>query len=321
MKIYLHFIFFAAFALFTAFAEECEPNTVVNGHAWLQGQDGTLKITVPSKTYKWRVYITYDKPPKTISAWQGKGEKCKKKKRTCSFQSENHNKKQKAGDVLQLGYQIQFDQDPEPPKVTSVVFKYCDTKPCGKWKRNGKKYVVCPSEEPTEGSTESSTEGPTEAPTNAPTEGPTEVPTETPTGGSTEGPTEGPTEAPTGEPTEAPTDAPTEIPDGGECIGGTHIMESAWNTGSKGKLSIPVLENTNDWKITLTFDKTVKSMDAHQGRDESCDGTICTFTNENWNGNQQLGNMLELTYQIQYDNTNLFDMDIIIRQTVYGHPV
>merc|ERR1711996_213811 len=35
-----------------------------------------------------------------------------------------------AGDILELPYQIQFDEDPEAPKVTSVVFKYCEAEPC-----------------------------------------------------------------------------------------------------------------------------------------------------------------------------------------------
>ena len=99
-------------------ADKCE-----FGHTWLQGQQGSLEITVPADTIKWVVEMTFDKAPKHIHAHQGRDEGCDEEESVCRFGSENHNEELKAGDILELPYQIQFDEDPEAPKVTSVVFK------------------------------------------------------------------------------------------------------------------------------------------------------------------------------------------------------
>ena len=41
----------------------------------------------------------------------------------------------------------------------------------------------------------------------------------------------------------------------------------------------------------------------NEGVDEACDGAVCTFTNESWNGALTAGNMLELTYQATFEET------------------
>merc|ERR1712088_484176 len=67
----------------------------------------------------------------------------------------------------------------------------------------------------------------------------------------------------------------------GEC----GVIEShSWNTGATGKVRFPVPEDTEDWEVTLTFSGPIDSLDAHQGLDEACEGAVCTFTNESWNG-------------------------------------
>merc|ERR1711963_1321531 len=88
-------------------ADKCE-----FGHTWPQGQQGSLEVTVPADTIKWVVEMTFDKAPKHIHAHQGRDEGCDEEESVCRFGSENHNEELKAGDVLELPYQIQFDAEP-----------------------------------------------------------------------------------------------------------------------------------------------------------------------------------------------------------------
>merc|ERR1712012_393910 len=233
-------------------ADKCE-----FGHTWLQGQQGSLEITVPADTIKWVVEMTFDKAPNHIHAHQGRDEGCDEEESVCRFGSENHNEELKAGDVLELPYQIQFDEDPEAPKVTSVVFKYCDAEPCDE--ESMQEYPV----------TDECSEAP-EPTTKAPVEESEEEESE------------------------------EEESEEEEC----GVIEShSWNTGATGKVRFPVPEDTEEWEVTLTFSGPIDSLDAHQGLDEACDGAVCTFTNESWNGALAAGNMLELTYQATFEET------------------
>merc|ERR1719278_121364 len=169
----------------------------------------------------------------------------------------------KAGDVLELPYQIQFDEDPEAPKVTSVVFKYCDAEPCDE--ESMQEYPV--TDECTEAPVQESEE-----------ESEEEVESEE----------------------EESEEESEEEYEEEEC----GVIEShSWNTGATGKVRIPVPEDTEEWEVTLTFSGPIDSLDAHQGVDEACDGAVCTFTNESWNGALTAGNMLELTYQATFEET------------------
>merc|ERR1712212_1066592 len=242
-------------------ADKCE-----FGHTWLQGQQGSLEITVPADTIKWVVEMTFDKAPNHIHAHQGRDEGCDEEESVCRFGSENHNEELKAGDILELPYQIQFDEDPEAPKVTSVVFKYCDTEPCDE--KAMQEYPV--------------TNECTEAP-----EPTTEAPVEE-------------SEEESEEEVESEEEESEEESGEEEC----GVIEShSWNTGATGKVRIPVPEGTEEWEVTLTFSGAIDSLDAHQGLGEACEGEVCTFTNESWNGVLAAGNMLELTYQATFEET------------------
>merc|ERR1712154_515242 len=252
MKIFICITLFAAAAV----ADKCE-----FGHTWLQGQQGSLEITVPANTVKWTVEMAFDKPPKHIHAHQGRDEGCDEEESVCIFGSENHNEELTAGDVLELPYQIQFDEDPEAPKVTSVVFKYCEAEPCDE--ESMQEYPV--------------TNECTEAP--KPTEAPASVEEED----------------------EESEEDESEEEESEEESG---VIEShSWNTGATGKVRIPVPEDTEEWEVTLTFSGAIDSLDAHQGLDEACEGAVCTLTNESWNGVLAAGNMLELTYQATFEET------------------
>ena len=91
--------------------------------------------------------------------------------------------------------------------------------------------------------------------------------------------------------------------EGTECSG-THTFTGQWGSTSNGKFQITVPKATSEWTITVSYSKPINSINAYQGAEESCDGTICTFTNEAWNGQQTAGATLNLGYGIQYDTTD-----------------
>jgi len=257
-------IAFLALASAVAFADNC-----LTGHTWPQGQQGNVQVTVPADTKKWRIALTFDTPPNRIHAAQGKNERCSPRKKMCFFNSEKYNMKATAGEVLDIPYEILFDESSEAPKVTEVKFMYCDARPCGKWNEPDEtiKEVIVATEC-------------TEAPT-------------------TEPPTEATTEETEEEDNEEEGSGETSVEEEEQC----GVVEShAWNTGATGKLRIPLSENTELWEVTITFDKPIDSLEAYQGVDEMCDGETCTFTNESWNGELQSGNVVELTYQATFED-------------------
>ena len=91
--------------------------------------------------------------------------------------------------------------------------------------------------------------------------------------------------------------------EGTECSG-THTFTGEWGSVSNGQFEITVPEATSEWTIIVSYSKPINSLNAWEGADESCDGTICTFTNEAWNGQQTAGATLNLGYGIQYDTTD-----------------
>ena len=88
--------------------------------------------------------------------------------------------------------------------------------------------------------------------------------------------------------------------EGTECSG-THTFTGEWGSSSNGQFEITVPEATSEWTIAVSYSKPINSLNAWEGAEESCDGTICTFTNEAWNGQQTAGATLNLGYGIQYD--------------------
>ena len=68
-----------------------------------------------------------------------------------------------------------------------------------------------------------------------------------------------------------------------------------------GGLSFIIPETTENWKISLTFSKSITTIDVYEGEDESCIGEICTFNNNEWNGAQVKDTKISLTYQIGFE--------------------
>ena len=54
------------------------------------------------------------------------------------------------------------------------------------------------------------------------------------------------------------------------------------------------------WTIEVTFDKPVKKLKVWNGKNISCSGTVCTFSNKNWNKVQNQGSMLSLGYEVKF---------------------
>merc|ERR1712198_765874 len=107
----------------------------------------------------------------------------------------------------------------------------------------------------------------------------------------------------------APTSAPTDNPTGEECVG-TNTASNSWSQGLNGELEIVVPDDREEWQVTITFDEPVNRIIAHQGSDENCDGNVCTFWNENYNGDVKAGDILKLGYMVQYDDADTIQIFI-----------
>ena len=92
-----------------------------------------------------------------------------------------------------------------------------------------------------------------------------------------------------------------------DCEPKTAVPGYAWNTGQNGEINIPVPRRTAKWKVEITFDKPVNSIQAWQGRNEKCTTRkkTCTFESESWwNKWNANGNVEKLGYQTQFDETS-----------------
>ena len=59
-----------------------------------------------------------------------------------------------------------------------------------------------------------------------------------------------------------------------------------------------------EWMITLTFNKHIKSIVVHNGKDEKCISNTCTFKNSAWNGVNQKDGKISLTYEIAFETSS-----------------
>lgn len=148
--------------------EKCGSSILSPSLTWNKGQKGELRFLVPDATEKWKIEITFDSPVNSITAWQGTKEKCVPNKKRCVFENQSWNGKKAMGDSMELGHQINFDAASLPPRMSKLLFKYCDSTACNKWE----KVVVCQGIQSqdmlitTTGVTISSPIQPTESPTS-----------------------------------------------------------------------------------------------------------------------------------------------------------
>ena len=76
--------------------------------------------------------------------------------------------------------------------------------------------------------------------------------------------------------------------------------DHAWPTGANGEFSIKVPEDSDGWKVTVTFDQQVEILMVWNGANVECDGNICTFENVPYNGQQSADTVMSLGYQVQF---------------------
>ena len=58
------------------------------------------------------------------------------------------------------------------------------------------------------------------------------------------------------------------------------MATASWSKGSTARLSIKVPKATSEWKIKMIFDKNVTKIKVYGGKNEECDGKMCSFTNK-----------------------------------------
>ena len=67
----------------------------------------------------------------------------------------------------------------------------------------------------------------------------------------------------------------------------------------KGNVKITVPTATSNWKVTLTFDKDVKDIIVQNGKNENCNGKVCTFENKQEESLNE-GDTLELVHRVGF---------------------
>ena len=64
-----------------------------------------------------------------------------------------------------------------------------------------------------------------------------------------------------------------------DCLEINEKTTASWSKGSTARLSIKVPKATSEWKIKIFFDENVTKIKVYGGKNEECDGKMCTFTN------------------------------------------
>ena len=130
---------------FSSLGQGCEQNTVE--HTWSKGQNSTLTLEVPANVLKWKIEIEYDTAPNRLDPNFARRKKCNKDTNTCEITNGKKNRKLKAGDILEFGYEISFKKNSAVPEIVGLKFIYCDAKPCPKWNdpdATFKEFTLCP---------------------------------------------------------------------------------------------------------------------------------------------------------------------------------
>jgi len=80
-----------------------------------------------------------------------------------------------------------------------------------------------------------------------------------------------------------------------------------WTNGAKGKVDVEVNANSKKekstwpgWKLVLTFDKKIDVIDGFHGKNDKCDGKICSFVSDNWIAKQNKDFKLALGFVITH---------------------
>ena len=68
-----------------------------------------------------------------------------------------------------------------------------------------------------------------------------------------------------------------------------HHVISEWGTAQRADINITVPTATSTWKVTVIFDKDVKAIKVNKGKNEHCDGKVCTFSNRREESFEKVG--------------------------------
>ena len=85
-----------------------------------------------------------------------------------------------------------------------------------------------------------------------------------------------------------------------------------------GGMSFKIPEETNKWKITVTFTSAITEIVVYDGENENCVGNTCTFENIKWNGFQTKDSEISLKFHIDYEAESIND---VISIKFNGHDV
>ena len=108
------------------------------------------------------------------------------------------------------------------------------------------------------------------------------------------------TEAPTT--TQAPTTT-TELDDtvneGGNCDDLFEFKQD-WGSGAAGTLTLKFPQTVSSWTLKIEFSEPVDQLEIWNGVNSQCNGNVCTFDNESYNGQQNSGNELKMDFVLRY---------------------
>merc|ERR1711963_684628 len=79
---------------------------------------------------------------------------------------------------------------------------------------------------------------------------------------------------------------------------------SNWGDVRQGALEFPIPEATTKWRVDITFDKPVHTLNPWDGANGKCTTSKnkCTFTNASWNSKKNAG-ILQLGFETRFDHT------------------
>merc|ERR1711963_798597 len=79
---------------------------------------------------------------------------------------------------------------------------------------------------------------------------------------------------------------------------------SNWGDVRQGTLRFPIPDATTKWRVDITFDKPVHTLNPWDGANGKCTTSKnkCTFTNASWNSHKNAGN-LKLGFETRFDHT------------------
>ena len=95
---------------------------------------------------------------------------------------------------------------------------------------------------------------------------------------------------------------------------GAHSVSSAWGTGQKGVVSFTVPTTTSECSVKITFDRDIKDIKVRGGKNEKCEGKVCTFTHR-VRKSLTKGQKLDLQYRLGFNS----NMDAMVTEIEFNN--